>query len=98
MENIRKPEEVVEYEDLFYDNLTKLSEIVDAIEDETELKKNLVDIGDQLFEVRYIFMYARYIDERNHAVPECIRDLIQFIWYKGRNKAVHDFLDDEYPL
>ena len=40
MENTRKPEEVVEYEDLFYDNLTKLSEIVDDIEEETELKKN----------------------------------------------------------
>ena len=98
MKKTTKPDEAIEFEDLFYDNLTKLSEIVDAIEQETELKKKLVEIGDQLYELRFIFMYARYCDERNDAVPKCIRDLIQFIWYKGNNKAVHDFLDEEYPL
>ena len=60
----------------FLDELSSLREITKDIGKEHPCYEKLVNSIDYLFQFRYVFFYAEYIDDCNQKTPNFVRSMI----------------------
>ena len=74
---------------VFLDELDTLNGLAKEIGDDNHCYKRLVASIENLYELRYVFVYAEYMDECAKKTPKCFRELVS-IYFK--HPDVKDFV------